>query len=168
MLIASGRTSFDAELEIEGEDGACTKRRLDGFSFVQGQVNQHMGKRVPFAPYARMDDGLLDLVLVTKAGGLDIIYSNALARTGEHTALPFVEVVRCRSFTLRPTGSDTENGIASPQSLNLDGELTGVAPFRAACVPGALRVYASRLRTDPNVGDVDDPLYALVKFVLRL
>lgn len=181
VLIASGRTSFDAEIEIEGEDGACTKRRLEGFSFVQGQVNQHMGKRVPFAPYARMDDGLLDLVLVTKAGGLDIIYSNALARTGEHTALPFVEVVRCRSFTLRPTGSDREgsfalrptgsdreDGITSPQSLNLDGELTGVAPFRAACVPGALRVYASRLRTDPNVGDVGDPLYALVKFVLRL
>ena len=167
VLIASGRTSFDAELEIEGEDGSHTKRRLDGFSFVQGQVNQHMGKRVPFAPYARMDDGLLDLVLVTKAGGLDIIYSNALARTGEHTALPFVEVVRCRSFALTPV-ADRVDGLTSPPSLNLDGELTSTVPFRAACVPGALRVYASRLRNEPNVAEVDDPLYKLVKFLLRL
>ena len=120
------------------------------------QVNMHMGKKVPFAPGARMDDGLLDLVLVRKSGGpdvsaevcrrdgqsaalaaagqatlgsflaqarvalgratymgaavslvatrrrrsvrfagIDILRANALARSGAHVALPFVDVRPC-------------------------------------------------------------------------
>mmetsp|Transcript_39997 Transcript_39997/g.80168 ORF Transcript_39997/g.80168 Transcript_39997/m.80168 type:complete len:131 (-) Transcript_39997:313-705(-) len=97
-----------------------------------------MGKKVPFAPGAEMADGLLDLVLVTRSGGLDILHANARARGGTHKELPFVEVQRCRSFTLRGSGS-----------VNLDGEIaTCSAPFRASCIPNALEVFASRLNTD--------------------
>ena len=44
-----------------------------------------------------MDDGLLDLVLVQRSGGVDILRANALARSGAHVDLPFVEVSRRRS-----------------------------------------------------------------------
>ena len=93
-----------------------------------------------------MDDGLLDLVLVTRSGGLDILRANACARGATHGSLPFVEMHRCRAYTLTPTGAES----AAATALNLDGELSGVAPFRATCVPGALEVFAHALREEPN------------------
>jgi len=46
-----------------------------------------------------MNDGLLDLVLVQKSGGIDILRANALARSGAHVELPFVEVGRRTSYS---------------------------------------------------------------------
>ena len=46
----------------------------------QAQINQHMGKRVPFAPGSRMDDGLIDLVLISSGSGAAIVASQALAQ----------------------------------------------------------------------------------------
>ena len=147
LLIASGQTSFDADLQMELADGTTETRRLQGLSFAQAQINMHMGKRVPFAPDARMDDGLLDLVLVTRSGGLDILRANACARGATHGDLPFVEMHRCRAYTLTPTCTGSS---AAATALNLDGELSGSAPFRATCVPGALEVYTRALREKPN------------------
>jgi len=143
VLIADGQTKFDATLEIEREDGLVVSRQLEACSFVQGQINMHMGKRVAFAPGARMDDGLLDLVLVKKGSGLDILHANAAARGATHIDLPYVEVVRCKSYTLQPAQGAAE-------ALNLDGELAARAPFRATCVPGALEVFAGELRVEPR------------------
>ena len=106
----------------------------------------HMGKRVTFAPEAVMDDGLLDLVLVTQSSGLAILHANACARGGTHGALPFVETIRCKSYTLQPLSSSATNALVA---LNLDGELSGLAPFQATCVPRALEVFTSELRVEP-------------------
>jgi len=144
-------------------DGSVITCDLDDFSFAQAQVNMHMGKKVPFAPGARMDDGLLDLVLVRKSGGIDILRANALARSGAHVALPFVDVIRCKSYTLTP--QRLPSGLEP--SLNLDGELSGAAPFQAACVPGALDVFVSQLNTE--VRDTSSALEPqLVLSVVRL
>ena len=122
-----------------------------------------MGKKVPFAPSARMDDGLLDLVLVERSGGLDILRANALARAAAHVNLPFVEQLRCKSYTLIP--KRVPRGLEP--SLNLDGELSGTAPFRATCVPSALEVFASRLNAQPK--DTSSELEPqLVMSVMRL
>ena len=121
-----------------------------------------MGKRVPFAPAACMTDGLLDLVLISSADGWDILHANALARAGTHEALPFVEVVRCRSYTLTPhaprgaPAADEVGGGGGGGGLNLDGELAGGllgggGAFRATCVPSALEVYAASLNASPRI-----------------
>jgi len=149
-LIASGRTGFSADLEVVLEDGQTLSRVLQDASFAQAHINAHMGKRVPFAPGAKMDDGLLDLVLISSCGGFDILHANAAARGGTHVDLPFVEVLRCRSFTLTPTGSQNNDGAEPLDKLNLDGELACSTPFQAHCMPSALEVYASKLRDQPN------------------
>ena len=98
-----------------------------------------------------------------RSGGADILRANALARSGAHVELPFVEVVRCKSYTLTP--QRLPSGLEP--SLNLDGELSGAAPFQAACVPGALDVFASRLNT--KVRDTSAELEPqLVLSLLRL
>lgn len=35
---------------------------------VQGQLNVHMGSKSPFCPKAKLDDGLLDVVIIRNAG----------------------------------------------------------------------------------------------------
>lgn len=145
VLIATGKTSFGATLELETADGSVIRREVSDFSFAQAQINAHMGKKVCFAPGAEMNDGLLDLCLITKSGGLDILHANALARGAAHLSLPFVELIRCKSLVLTPTR--TPGGVDA--SLNLDGELSGIGPFRAECVPRALQVYASSLNEEP-------------------
>lgn len=149
VLIATGQTHFEATLEAETADGSIITRRLDDCSFVQAQINMHMGKRVAFAPAASMDDGLLDLVVVSSSRGLDILHANARARGATHDELPFVEMLRCKSYTLKPL-SMAESG--STVALNLDGELASLAgPVRVACMPGALDVCAETpLRRAPR------------------
>ena len=44
VLIAGGRTRYGAALEIVGADGAVTRRELRDVSFVQAQINKHMGE----------------------------------------------------------------------------------------------------------------------------
>ena len=116
---------------------------------MQGQINARMGKRVNFAPDAVMDDGLIDLVLISKSvlgSGAAIIGSQALAQyaDGSHTMLPCVEVIRCRSFAVTPsTGSVGASD--SDSDVNLDGELlSSAAPFQADCVQRGLTVLGKQ------------------------
>lgn len=146
-LILQGRASFSCELTYVDPNGNEVTRTCDDVSFVQGQINARMGKRVNFAPDAVMDDGLLDLVLISKSAlgsGAAIISSQALAQyaDGSHTQLPFVEVIRCRSFSVTPRKDSTGAGSdVSDSDVNLDGELlTGAAPFHADCVQRGLTV----------------------------
>ena len=145
-LISQGRASFSCTLEYVDPEGNAVTRTCADVSFVQGQINARMGKRVNFAPGAIMDDGLLDLVLVSKSSlgsGAAIIASNALAQyaDGAHTSLPFVEIIRCRSFSVKPLDASTELA-GSEADVNLDGELlSGATPFRAECLQRALTVF---------------------------
>jgi len=140
VLIALGKTRFGATLEVENVDGSILTRELDDCSFVQAHNNMHMGKKVAFAPEARMDDGLIDLVLVKRSGGLDILHANALARGATHVNLPFVEVLRCRSYKLTPRATSSSGAAAA---INLDGELEEMTrPFRVSCLPRSLEVCA--------------------------
>ena len=141
-IIAQGKTAFSGALEYTDADGATTTRELDDVSFVQAQVNERMGKRVPFAPGVLMDDGLVDIVLVTDASGPAIVASQALAQylDGAHVQLPFVEVVRCQSFRLTPAAGGRDEA----RDVNLDGELVAsAAPFSAECLRRELEVIAS-------------------------
>lgn len=173
-LLLLGQASFSATLEIEAPDGARTTRELDDYSFAQAQVNMHMGKKVCFAPGADMADGLLDLVLVRSSRALDVLHAIALARGAAHVQLPFVEVVRCRSYKLTPRRVPAGLDASAPQ-INLDGELTDLgrsapAPFRARCVPRAIEVFASRLnseRVDTSGGLEPRLVLALVALLAR-
>lgn len=157
LLILSNKARFGATLEVEAADGTVSTHQLNDCSFVQAQLNMHMGKRVPFAPSAVMNDGLIDLVLVKSGNGLDILHANALARGAAHEALPFVDVIRCKRYTLTPHRRSA--------GINLDGELAGgrldgSGAFTATCVPQALEVFASSLNATPRLssGDVEPKL----------
>ena len=140
-IIAQGRSAFSGALEYTDANGATTTRQLDDVSRA-GAGGERIGKRVPFAPGALMDDGLVDIVLVTDASGPAIVASQALAQylDGAHVQLPFVEVVRCQSFRVTPAAGGGDEA----RDVNLDGELVAsAAPFSAECLRRELEVIAS-------------------------
>jgi len=160
LLILQGRSTFAATLEYVDAAGVTVCRECADVSFVQGQINERMGKRVRFAPGALMQDGLIDLVLISSGSGAAIVASQALAQyaDGAHTALPFVEVIRCQSFQVTPSASSsrTEGSAAGAacdmMDVNLDGELlSGCAPFRATCLQRELLVFGTSPDNTPTV-----------------
>ena len=82
-------------------------------------------------PEARIDDGLLDLIVVR--GGTRAALLRLFARLGKagHLDSPLVTFRRVSRFRLEA---------ADDGPLNVDGELTGGSPFEAEVLPRALEL----------------------------
>jgi len=92
---------------------------------------RHTGTGMKLTPEARIDDGLLDLIVVrggTRAGLLRLF---AGIGSGAHLRSPLVTFRRVDRFRLEA---------AHDGPLNIDGELTGSAPFEAMVMQGALEL----------------------------
>lgn len=94
--------------------------------------NVSIGGGMLIAPDAVIDDGLLDLFIVTPLSRLGLLRVFPKVFSGTHTHLPQVELTRCRSVRI-----EAENVVAYA-----DGERIGVLPVQIDVVPGALLVFA--------------------------
>lgn len=101
----------------------------------------YYGNGMKIAPGARLDDGLLDVVVIEAASRLDLLRSLPTVYDGSHVARPEVTVLR---------GSRVELRGAAPGSIPVggDGEPLGILPGPAdppvvvEVRPGALEVIA--------------------------
>ena len=93
---------------------------------------RHIGGGIPICPRARIDDGLLDIVIV------DDIRSSRIPGA-------FVKLLRRRILDLPTTRfrRDTRLCIRSdaPMPIQIDGEIYEGLPFDVRVIPGVLRVY---------------------------
>lgn len=85
------------------------------------------------APGARMDDGRLDVVVVTRIGRLDLMVNFPKAYRGRLFDHPAFSLHRSRTVTVR-----------APESLPkmFDGDLCGSTPLSADVIEGGLRIVA--------------------------
>lgn len=88
------------------------------------------GGGMMFAPHARIDDGLLDVLLTDGLTRLDIIRELLRIRQGEHLKNPKIKYLRSRDVSVEA---------ATPLALDLDGEMVGYTPARFEVLPGAVR-----------------------------
>ncbi|WP_308465028.1 diacylglycerol/lipid kinase family protein [Rathayibacter soli] len=94
--------------------------------------NRSIGGGMMIAPDAELDDGLLDLFIVTPMSKIRFISVFSKVFSGTHTSLPEVQLSRVRSVRLE-----------SPSAVAYaDGERIGALPIEVEVVPGALRVLA--------------------------
>jgi len=105
----------------------------DEFIFVVGCNTQYTGKGMRLAPRAKLDDGLIDLVVVRDASRLKLLKLFPKLFDGSHISDPIVEYHQVKRFSIIPF----EDSI-----LNIDGELKGTTPFEVEMVPRAFRVFA--------------------------
>lgn len=110
---------------------------VDGDTFTEDVMfavvgNTHRyGGGIKIAPAAVVDDGLLDLYLVTKCSKWDLIRTLPRGYTGSHVTSPFVRHVRGTVFRI-------ETDV--PFELNADGELVTSTPVEIRIAREKLRV----------------------------
>ncbi|SNS79874.1 lipid kinase, YegS/Rv2252/BmrU family [Actinomadura meyerae] len=115
-------------------DGA--EHRREGYTVVAANSGYYgFGKHI--APDARVDDGLLDVVVIRKAPRTLFFAVMRELADGSHVRRPEVEVMRGREVRIELAGKP---GRRLPYGA--DGELPGVLPVTARVLPGALRVLA--------------------------
>ena len=116
-------------LEVDG------KPFHDGKFFLAAFVNgRFFGNGMPIAPEARLDDGLIDVLLIPPVPLWQLPYRMPQFLTGKHVKLDIVRVRRARQIRLDPA-----EGFPP---FEVDGECLDSGPAEIRVLPGALRVVA--------------------------
>jgi diacylglycerol kinase family enzyme len=106
---------------------------IDAPFFLVAMANgRFFGKGMPVAPAARIDDGLLDVVLVRPMPGWQVPFRLHLLLTGGHVRLPNVTVKHAREVRFEPP--------AGFFPYEIDGETVPAVPATFRVAPGALRL----------------------------
>jgi YegS/Rv2252/BmrU family lipid kinase len=103
----------------------------DDFVFILACNTIHTGKGMKAAPRAKLDDGLIDLVIVKKANRFKLLKLFPKLFTGDHLNSPLVSYKQVKKFSIMPkVNSD----------LNIDGELVGETPINVSVKKGLIDV----------------------------
>ena len=126
VLAVIGRyRAMEAELSIDG--GPFKRQSVTIAEFANGQ---YIGGGMRVAPFARVDDGLLDVVTVVSVWHVLIPLLLPLFILGVHVRLPLAHSMRAKEAVLRCKG----------MTVNIDGRLERMDEARYGIWPGALRV----------------------------
>jgi diacylglycerol kinase (ATP) len=110
-------------LEIDGR--TLVRRAV----FAEVANSTYTGTSFLIAPKAKLDDGLLDVVLLKDISRVGLLRLFRSVYDGSHIRDPRVEYFQARSITI------TEE---FPGCLVPDGEILGKSPARFDCLPGAI------------------------------
>ena len=108
-----------------------TQNIAGDYGFILGCNTIHTGTAMKMAPLARFDDGLIDLIVVRKAGRMKMLYLFTKLFKGRHIGNPAVVYHQVKQFTIEPI----EN-----HALNIDGEMIGFTPVTVKMMKGAIDV----------------------------
>ncbi len=107
---------------------------VDNYTFIVACNSVHVGKGMKMAPKAKLDDGLIDLIVVES----DITRRRLLSVLpklfdGSHIEEPEVKYYQASAFSLI---TDTED------ILNIDGEMIGNTPIDVKMLKNAVELFA--------------------------
>ncbi|MBH49283.1 MAG: hypothetical protein CMG69_00810 [Candidatus Marinimicrobia bacterium] len=114
-----------AKIEVDG------RIIVSDFGFVMGCNTIHTGKGMKMAPLAKLDDGLLDLLIVRKAGRIKLLRMFPRVFSGKHIADPMVDYKQVRTFSIITEENDF---------LNIDGEIVGTTPAKINVMPNEVEI----------------------------
>ena len=91
----------------------------------------HTGKGMKIAPKAKLNDGLMDLVLIKDAPRLKLLKLMPKLFTGEHINDNTVDYIYISKMKLEPN---------KLSNLNIDGEIKGETPFEINVIPSQIEI----------------------------
>jgi len=126
LKVLRGTQARSVQLVLDG------KEITDEFTFVMICNTRYTGN-MKIAPQAKLDDGLLD-VIVLRHGASRLKILSLLNRIydGTHVEDPVVEHYTASQISLSSNQADL---------LNIDGELVGTTPFDLKVSPGAFEMF---------------------------
>ncbi|MFQ5632775.1 MAG: diacylglycerol/lipid kinase family protein [bacterium] len=129
--------TFSAILQMIFLENNSLRIELDGNIFEREAIfveisNTRYTSNFLIAPDAKIDDGLLDVILLRKCSRSRLLRNFPKIFTGEHTALDEIETFQARKISITAE---------KPQLLAPDGELLGQTPVEVECLPGAVEMF---------------------------
>ena len=111
------------------------KKIEDEFTFIIACNSIHVGKGMKMAPKARLDDGLIDLIVI-RSGVSRTRLLQVLPKLfdGSHINEPELEYYQTSQFSLIPE---------TDEILNIDGEIIGSTPIKVEMISNAFDMFAS-------------------------
>jgi diacylglycerol kinase (ATP) len=125
-----------ARFEITGDGG---RHDFAGYAVVVAN-SRYFGAGMMVAPPARVDDGILDLVLMRHGPKLAFVRALSKIKDGSHVSLAEVSLERDAEVTL--TVDRTLPVAADGETLAFAAPLPAGTPLRIRVLPGALTVIA--------------------------
>ncbi len=122
------KTYHNHRIRISFNDGQKAKEICS--NFLVAANGRFAGGGMKFAPQAKFDDGLMDIVLIDKPDRLDILKELPRIRFGWHLRNPKVKLLRTPSIVI---------SASKPLPIDVDGESVGVTPAKLTIQPSALR-----------------------------
>ena len=117
-----------AEFEVNN------KRSVKNFMFVIGCNSINVGKGMRMAPKAKLDDGLMDIIVVdSNISRIRLLSVLPKLFKGTHIGEPEVQYYQSSKFSLIPDNDD---------SLIIDGEMIGKTPIVAEIIPNSIEIFA--------------------------
>ena len=96
------------------------------FAFIIGCNTIHTGKGMKMAPLARLDDGLIDLIIVRKVSRFKLLKLFPKVFSGNHISDPGVDYRQVKKFSIFPE---------KDRQLNIDGEVLVSTPVKVEVLP---------------------------------
>ena len=111
------------------------KKIEDEFTFIIACNSIHVGKGMKMAPKARLDDGLIDLIVI-RSGVSRTRLLQVLPKLfdGSHINEPELEYYQTSQFSLIPE---------TDEILNIDGEIMGSTPIKVEMISNAFEMFVS-------------------------
>ena len=135
--MGSQRYNFASIIEVIKNTRRLAKISIDGhtiagdYGFILGCNTIHTGNGMKMAPLAQIDDGLIDLLIVRRAGRLKLFSLFTKVFKGSHVGDPVVEYHQAKEFSIIPI---------EDHMLNIDGELIGSTPIHVKMLPGEIEI----------------------------
>ena len=96
--------------------------------------NRFAGGGMMFAPYAKVDDGMFDVMLTHDLTRLSIVRELKRIRNGRHLENPNIEIHKAKKFTVET--DDANDSLL----VEADGNLRGRTPAEFRVIPKALKI----------------------------
>ena len=94
----------------------------------------HTGKGMKAAPNAKIDDGLIDIILLpSKISRIELLKLLPKLFTGKHILSEYVEYVTAKTIQLYPENNEI---------LNIDGEIKSKTPVSISVIPQKFIIYS--------------------------
>lgn len=126
FLITRHLQSYALDFEIDGI--AYQRNNI----FVEICNSRKTGGDMLMAPEAKIDDGLLNVVILNQVTRRRLLSALPKIFTGAHLRMAEVEHFLARKATFRP---------ATAKTLTPDGEIIGATPITVSVLPGSLQVF---------------------------